>query len=633
MVSRLLQPLLGFILAIPYTQAMPRPDHDNQPTNGSIPINTTHYNDPYLPFQPIFADSLPVQIMLTGICLAAVVVLLVHLIFTFKYHWPLARLNYALQLSGVVTLLISLISTSAVVLNATYQKSRTWPYMFEYIAIQIPLDSWSQTQLVMWYLLNATLSGLVNITHIQFLTLLYPSSVEARLIFFLLGPLAIVSAGMEFAALLETDEGEDLGQSIRDTCNSTLTLLFSAALFIWGFVINRKHAWRMDGGTAVFGAGALGLALISTVVNFVQITEEGLLWLPGLTWTLVQWQSFLGWWWWIGSGLGIGDVEDMLIYEQKKRDSRMRRSRKSKKRQRARQTSSGGDGEGEVDDQGNASSTTTKMMGRFKTGIMGVASQPGHYLSRRRTAAHASSEGEPGIELDRIPSSSHIAGRSDASSSSNVNDPSRLGPNDSDPRSSQIAVDTTRLAHTRTHTLETGSSASLSPSAPTSASSTINNTWLARILPIGYFTRLRNEHRSATQSQALQRLQANAESGGREWRLGESGLREREEAEERLREFEARRREGMLMRSSEDDGGGAETDDDGAGGGGESGGSWQAVGRRRTAPRTKMEQSSTLPVPVVGRTQPEPAWSQQISTGFWWWGPIRRWRLQDRTEY
>lgn len=95
---------------------------------------------------------------------------------------------------------------------------------------------------------------------------------------------------MEFAALLETPEAEDLGQSIRDICNSTLTLLFTAALFIWGFALNRKHAWRMDGGTAVFGAGALGLAIISTAVNFLQITEEGLEWLPGLTWALVEWQ-------------------------------------------------------------------------------------------------------------------------------------------------------------------------------------------------------------------------------------------------------------------------------------------------------------------------------------------------------
>lgn len=95
---------------------------------------------------------------------------------------------------------------------------------------------------------------------------------------------------MEFSALLETNEAQDLGQSIRDICNSTLTLLFTASLFIWGFALNRKNAWRTDGGTAIFGAGALSLALISSAVNFVQITQEGLEWLPGLAWALILWQ-------------------------------------------------------------------------------------------------------------------------------------------------------------------------------------------------------------------------------------------------------------------------------------------------------------------------------------------------------
>ena len=95
---------------------------------------------------------------------------------------------------------------------------------------------------------------------------------------------------MEFTGMLENSKARDLGQAIRDICNSTLTLLFTTALFIWGFMLNYKHAWRTDGGTAHFGAGALILAVISTVINFVQIVEEELEWLPGLLWAVVLWQ-------------------------------------------------------------------------------------------------------------------------------------------------------------------------------------------------------------------------------------------------------------------------------------------------------------------------------------------------------
>lgn len=81
------------------------------------------------------------------------------------------------------------------------------------------------------------------------------------------------------------------------------------ALFIWGFLINRKRAWRTDGGTGAFGAGAMALAITSTAVNFVEVREDNLSWLQNLLWALVLWQSWLGFWWWVGSGMGIGEVQ------------------------------------------------------------------------------------------------------------------------------------------------------------------------------------------------------------------------------------------------------------------------------------------------------------------------------------
>lgn len=133
------------------------------PTNGTIPINNTLTRDPYLDFQPPFSDSLCVQILMTGMVLALVFVLFVHLIFTAPYHWPLARLNYALQLSGACALLVSLILTLVVVLHSSYAKSRQWPYMLDYVAVTVPLSNWSQTALVFWYTLQAVVSGIVNV--------------------------------------------------------------------------------------------------------------------------------------------------------------------------------------------------------------------------------------------------------------------------------------------------------------------------------------------------------------------------------------------------------------------------------------------------------------------------------------
>lgn len=174
--------------------------------------------DPYLPYKPEFARSLPVQTLVTGVVFTLVAVLFVHIVFTGQYHWPLAPVNYALQLSGVITLLVSLIATIRVIFASAMTESARWPYMLSYIAVNVPpLDSlnvpstgggpaestWSTASRGTWLLMNATVSTLVQvcavrfmdqhllisiqITHIQFLTLLYPSRLEGRLIYSLLG--------------------------------------------------------------------------------------------------------------------------------------------------------------------------------------------------------------------------------------------------------------------------------------------------------------------------------------------------------------------------------------------------------------------------------------------------------------
>src|SRR5882762_2498165 len=114
--------------------------------------------------------SLPVQILLTGVVLTLVAVLFIHLLFTVQYHWPLAQVNYILQISGVSTLLISLIATLHVVLAQSIRESLSWPYMLSYIAVDIPpltTDdddiNWTPLEQATWLVMNATTSGLIQV--------------------------------------------------------------------------------------------------------------------------------------------------------------------------------------------------------------------------------------------------------------------------------------------------------------------------------------------------------------------------------------------------------------------------------------------------------------------------------------
>lgn len=156
---------------------------------------------------------------------------------------------------------------------------------------------------------------------------MYPSRLEARLILFILGPIAVTASAMQLLPLQQSQKVVDIADTIRNICNATLSLLFTAALFIWGFLVNRKQAWRTDGGTAAFGAGALTLALVSTALNFLYIpAKDQYMWLPRLIWAVVLWQSFLGWWWWVGGGRGVGEVEELLRREERRERKRRQRA-------------------------------------------------------------------------------------------------------------------------------------------------------------------------------------------------------------------------------------------------------------------------------------------------------------------
>jgi hypothetical protein len=132
-------------------------------------------NDPYLVYQPSYAYSLPVQILLLGMVSTLAGVLLTHLIFTAPYHWPHAKLNYSLQLSGVLSLLVSTCLSLVVVLWNVHQTSRSWPYMLNYIGVQVPIDGWALHAIAWWYGLDAVTSGLAHVrTRVRTLLTVHP---------------------------------------------------------------------------------------------------------------------------------------------------------------------------------------------------------------------------------------------------------------------------------------------------------------------------------------------------------------------------------------------------------------------------------------------------------------------------
>ena len=148
-------------LSDPFTDFIPPAD---------LPNANSYSTDPYLSYRPHFARSLPIQILIGGITLTLVTILLVQLLFTSPYHIRLARVNFFLQLSAAVFLLGSEIATLTILLNDTVQQSQKWPFMLEYISVDLPplnlsraTEGWSLGGLIAWLSMNALVSALTQV--------------------------------------------------------------------------------------------------------------------------------------------------------------------------------------------------------------------------------------------------------------------------------------------------------------------------------------------------------------------------------------------------------------------------------------------------------------------------------------
>ena len=394
--------------------------------------------------------------------------------------------------------------------------------------------------------------------------------------------------------------------AVRNVCNATLSLLFTSSLFIWGLLVNRKQAWRTDGGTAIFGGAALSLALVSTALNFLYVHKENeFVWLPGLMWAVVLWQSFLGWWWWVGAGSGSGFATEDENRAEKLRREAKRASRKREAREKRKE----------------------KKMKAQKV-WQGV------------TAAFAPNTTHPSLSRlrSRIPfGAPHISGAIQASS---VPTEPHTAPNC---QSSKYPVFPLSVFQS-----EAVVGSDLNPSI--SASESVNSITTTSVLSLPrtflgviyrWYISLRHAHVTAARQQTAERVHRLDRNVDQQNPWGGFGWRRKIEVTPSV---EVNEKVDTMMKSEDEDedlqmvanwqtrsfGGGGVTSVNGE----------LEVECNRIRNQQKLrtdhdcqdansnhempqeQQNVTIPPPVAVRP-----------SSMWWWGPLRRWRLQDSTVY
>jgi hypothetical protein len=123
--------------------------------------------DPYLQYRPSFGYSLPAQVFIQGSTFTLLSVLLIHILFTAPYHWPLSRLNYILQISGILLVLGSVLVSVGLTLTADDVRAKQWPYMLQYVGVIIPPPEWTTAQKGAYQLLQCLCNAAVNVSREQ----------------------------------------------------------------------------------------------------------------------------------------------------------------------------------------------------------------------------------------------------------------------------------------------------------------------------------------------------------------------------------------------------------------------------------------------------------------------------------
>lgn len=433
-----------------------------------------------------------------------------------------------------------------------------------------------------------------------------------------------------------------VASAVRNVCNATLSLLFTVALFVWGFLVNRKKAWRPDGGTAVFGVAALFLAIVGTALNFLCVhKEDEFVWLPLLIWAVLLWQSFLGWWWWVGAGTGSGlpsdeEYEEEEIARRDAKRERRRREAKEKRKERRVKAQKVWQGVAEAFISPSVSSPVS-VSANAEAGMSTSAQLPQTQSrrTRRRNHSNGSLEGDDVGEEDSTPRRPRIHRRSRSLSHS---DQSSNG--DDVERRSRPDANTASSSGTSSLTLSSSAPNLMSNSddrLPTRTRTRSSVHTAPRLIPgivYRWYHCLKTAHNDAARLQAVERVERIRDLGRerRGERQGEErisgwgwsgfdwiGRGRQPENGRQLVVYEMESCDGFTKGREDEDDIHVSQDPEN-----HTSVEHRSYGRTRS-PETPVDDSRQQNA-LHSETAVRPR-------SFLWWGPLSRWRLQDSTTY
>ena len=166
---------------------------------------------------------------------------------------------------------------------------------------------------------------------------------------------------------------------------------------------------------------ALFFGLLGTVVNFLEISEDRMLWLNGIVITILLWQCWVGFWWWVGAGMWSGEAADVERREAKKRARREAKRRRKEERKRQRKLAASATGVDATAGRGTAASTISQHAATIRRRLGGAGP-----VSNSGTAAPESIEMRSmngGEDQERAPSrraATDIGARSSSASSTST---------------------------------------------------------------------------------------------------------------------------------------------------------------------------------------------------------------------